>query len=91
MPASAAGPNGSTSATRSAPSRSDATRSKRTPSRPVAGPCVAGPVTPRCDAFSSPTMRLSMRRSSGAVRAPATCGAQRARTASQSAPWYRSS
>ena len=50
-------------------------RSKRTPSRPTFG-CgeKLGPLTPECDAFSSPTMRRMMRRSSSVLCAPAAYG-----------------
>ena len=61
-------------------------RLKRAPILPVNGACGAGALAPECDAFSSPTIRFMRRRNSSPVRAPATCGAIRCRTASQFAP-----
>ncbi len=64
---------------RSRPDCSYSMRSKRSPSRPTDGPSAPPPprppaATPICDALSSPTIRLSSRRISDGVCAPAMRG-----------------
>src|SRR6266849_5636853 len=81
MPASAAGPSGTTSDRRKRPFVSYSERSKSSARRPsVVWPEVGGGEIPMCEAFRSPSISEMTRRMSSPVRAPATRGSYVARS-----------